>query len=238
MVFLYRVLARLGALFLLSAASASAASQILAVPAVFQQTPEYCWLASGEMIFRYYKIPQFPQSSTYQCGILQAANIACNPKLSAGALGPNPDMTLANEMSEYPMLVRRALGTGVPQLRSGFILRPLSYGEIKTSVRLGHPFIAGISPSAMIASPFPEHAVVVVGYDDTSVQGIPQENIIVNDPFPYGVPLWFQFGAPPTIVPDPYLLNGAIKIAPGQYEIPYRAFVLALKWGPTILAFP
>lgn len=46
--------------------------KVLPVPPRYQETPVWCWVAVGEMVFRYYGIPNMNGPGNYQCGVIGA----------------------------------------------------------------------------------------------------------------------------------------------------------------------
>jgi hypothetical protein len=112
------------------------AQTILAILPVMQQTPSWCWLATGEMIFKYYHIP--PNAPNYQCGEArgQGANFTGLPGQLAVA-GP----CWANCLPCATFL------------QASMSLVPLTQGQIKAEIDAGHPIICRhFSRDANVAS--------------------------------------------------------------------------------------
>src|ERR1700759_4403447 len=42
----------------------------LSIDPVMQNTPVWCWLAVGEMVFKYFDVPNVNPAGIYQCGII------------------------------------------------------------------------------------------------------------------------------------------------------------------------
>jgi hypothetical protein len=93
---------------------------------------------------------------------------------------------------------------------------------VMTEIDAGRPILAGISPGGYAFPDISQHAVVIVGYDNTGASPA----LIVNDPFPYDA--YF------TQLPNPYLGAGGTERQPGQYYIPYSSFISNLVWANSI----
>lgn len=225
----YRAAGVFVAAVLLAGAAANAAITVLPITPIAQQKPDWCWLSSGEMIFRFYGVPSNYQPS-YQCGILLAANIPC-ANYGSGSFNGDANGTLANMLAQYPAIMQTRLGIPVRQLRSQIVNGPLTDTQISYAIDNAQPFIAGVSPSMHVRMNQPQHAVVVIGYDyGTDAFGQPYENLYVDDPFPYNTaPQW---------IPDPYLNSGAQMVQPGEYLASLAGFTRIMNWGTSIVVTP
>jgi hypothetical protein len=209
-------------LFVMGPTLADAKTKTLPISPVSQKLPAWCWLASGEMVFRYYGIPNFNPAGIYQCGL--AAAVFGGPCLADCrwcVFGSGPAQTIKEMIIYYPTFVQNAFHLSTPNLTAELIADELSEDDLRDEIDSGRPIIAGISPHSGLLPPgLSEHAVVIVGYDESGDDLF----LLVNDPFPYD-----QAGAK-----DPYTPQGGHRIAPGRYRIPYRTMVNDLAWGNSI----
>jgi hypothetical protein len=181
----------------------------LGIAPIAQSLSQWCWLASGEMVFRYYGVPPVNQVN-YQCGVLAmlaGVNSPCfyNCTLcNAGA----PTIAHVHQMVvSYPTYANQYYGGGVRPLQANWTSSPLSDSQMMQQLDNRMPMIVGVSPSGFrFAGQQSEHAVVITGYRMEG--GI--VSFLVNDPWPYGNFLG---------QPDPYLAGGGVRIRAGQYLI-------------------
>jgi hypothetical protein len=194
----------------------------LGIAPVIQQTPEWCWAAAAEMVLGYYRFPNLNPAGNYQCAIVGAQGGQCSQNCTLCISGGGTTQRIALVIRQYAELARAMTGAFV----AGFNPRTtgiLSAREIAASIDRGAPLLAGISPQAPPTAPgmgLSRHAVVVEGY---LAKG-DSFGVIVNDPFPYS----------PTLTP-PYLSVGGATLQPGQFVVPYRAFVQYLHYENTIV---
>lgn len=199
----------------------------LGIAPVVQATPVWCWLAVGEMVFRKFNVP--PVNPHYQCGIIGAISISSNQAQCAKDCRlcnfPAGDATrLMGMLIDYPRRASMLSRQTAPRL---FVTHTntLSAVEVKSELDRGRPILAGINPNARPAVfAASAHVAIIVGYDDREDGLI----LIVNDPFPFSPSTW----------PDPYLANGALVLAPGQYKIPWETYVNKLGWAESFLVRP
>jgi len=190
---------------------------VLGVTPIAQQTPVWCWAATIEMVFRFHGAPNLNPGGNMQCAIVATRHPACaancfNCVVSAGATA-----NMVGAMQIYRNFARQA-GRPFPQLQFSMGGRQ-SFAAIARSIDSSDPIIAGISPNAggRIYPPgMSEHAIVLIGYDDSRM------TIILNDPMPY----------PPHF--NPYARIGARQLMPGRYEVPYAQLVQTLRYRDTI----
>jgi hypothetical protein len=193
----------------------------LNIPPVLQQTPEWCWAASGQMVLEYYGFPNLNPSGDYQCGVVGAQGGQCFWHCAACLNGGGTSANMAMIYISYARMARDRTGYVNGNFRPSLhgILSP---SEIMETIDNGSPIVAGITPQGI---PYPpglgisQHAVVISGYegDENDLQ------LIINDPFPYY-----------PVMPVPYLQLGGQAIENGKYEIAYRQFVYYLRYGNSI----
>ena len=202
----------------------------LPIQPVFQSTPQWCWAATAEMVFRFYGLPTVNPAGHYQCGIIGVAGAIgvlppiCNLDCTQCVVPISTAAGYTAILQRYPEAVR-SMGLQARNIlvenRSG----ALAYAIVVSNIDQNIPIITGVNPSGIPNIYGPEHAALVIGYDNAGGT----ETLIVNDPFPYGFGPLGPFG-------DPYIRNGAQLIRPGQYRISYQAFVRGLVWNYTLIA--
>lgn len=199
----------------------------LPISPVAQQTAEWCWLASAEMIFRYYGVPPV-NGISYQCGIMGAVEgpySPCFQNCAQCVFGSGSDAASARVLQDYPAIVQQYFYPQfhVPQIRSTLLERSLVPSEIQQQINAGNPVELGIT----VGGPFSGqagHDVVLIGYTATAPSTFA---VIIDDPFPYDLAV----GA----AQNPYYAIGARAQQPGQYLVDYNAAVRGLQWSASIL---
>lgn len=198
-------------------------SQSLSIPPIAQEEPDWCYAASTQMIFVYYGLPTL--NPDYQCGIVAIFNINNNPPcfftdchLCAQIGGGTMD-AIQQLVDQYGVILN-SNGIQSPILTSSETYSYLSMQQVETEIVAGRPILAGISPGGFPLPDQSQHAVVIIGYNATGSTPL----LIVNDPFPYAA----------TFQQDPYTPVGGMLVQPGQYSIPYDAFVQQLVWANTL----
>ena len=197
----------------------------LNIQPVQQQTAVWCWLAVGEMIFRYYGLPTVNGAGDYQCGIVAAVGYSMNGGCDAcnincgNCVRPAGDANMISRMiSTYPKIACRELFNSGKTLKSNFVSNFLSPVFLSQELDNKRPVIAGINPgSAFVLPGNSQHVAIIKGY---YVDSFGNMILQVNDPFPY----W-------TTGTDPYLNAGAYANGDLSYQIPYANFVNGLKWN-------
>ena len=194
------------------------------IPTVIQQTAVWCWLAVGEMIFRYYGLPVVNGAGDYQCGIVGAVGYAqggacnlCNVNCGNCVRPAGSPQMISYMLSEYPKIACRNIFQTKKTLNHSFVNGFLPSNVLLTELNNKRPVIAGINPGAQFILPGNSmHVALIVGFH--YVQG--SLILHVNDPFPYA-----SQGT------DPYKINAALTNGNLYYEIPYNNFVFGLKWN-------
>jgi hypothetical protein len=210
-----------------------AGSRVLPIQPIAQQTPEWCWLASAEMIFRYYRIPP-ANGISYQCGIMGAVTgprSICFTNCAACQFGSGSDANSALVLQQYPQILQAYFfrSIRVPQLAVQLAGRPLFPAEVEQQIDTGHPVELGVT----VGGPFQGqagHDVVLVGYAayPTGVFAV-----VIDDPYPYD--------SDPNVGPqrNPYRLIGATPGAfVGQYYVEYNTAIRGLQWSDSIVITP
>ena len=183
----------------------------LPIPPVEQQTKVWCWLATGEMIFRHYDLPNLNPSGNYQCGIIGSIfyNSPCynNCFNSNCIVGSGSNANTVRMLKDYSWIASRK----VFNCQEGY---ELNYYSIKNNIDQQKPILCGISPNRRQYYSGAEHVVVLIGYE--IVNQIPY--VIINDPFPY------------TSYDNPYLKSGATVLQKNQYYLQLKTFTNNLFW--------
>jgi hypothetical protein len=215
--------------------SASAAPTILNIDPIPQHTAEWCWLAALEMVFKYHDVPSGipPNLATnvpdrdYQISIVANTSSglsACRRydfQACVHGAGNQATKTLGATLYNYPPTV------GSTSLVATTVYHSLSADVVKNEIDNDRPIIAGVNTSGRSGNfgqyqPEAEHAVVIVGYDQSGPAG--DFAVVVNDPFDYRF-----FG-----VPNPWLRNGARSIQTGQYELSFAVWTRVMPWIDSI----
>lgn len=221
---------------LLWANSAWPQQRVLDIEPVFQNTPVYCWLATGQMVFQYFGIPENDPASDYQCGEAKGihafpTNFPEGPNAYTGFCWNNCHLAqcmmtaggsiqgIYNLVTQYPQIVARTNGNTTLFTHPQIATSALSPAQVVSEINSGRPIIAGISPGAQYLPPgISEHAVLIVGYDDGGA------TLVVNDPFPYDA----------AHMPASYVQYGGHEIEVGRYEVSWQAMVGPIAWKNTI----
>lgn len=209
-----------------SSGTAALGSKTLAIAPVAQQTMEWCWLASAQMIFQYYGVRPV-NGISYQCGIMGAVlgpASVCFYDCTACVFGSGSDAGSAYVLQQYPSLVQQYFFPfeRIPQVAAQLFERPLSMTEVQAEINGNHPVEMGITPSGQFIGQA-AHDVVLVGY---VVQNTSSPYLIINDPFPYDTVLGPS--------QNPYRQLGAIVLQPGQYQVLYATAASSLQWSASI----
>ena len=184
---------------------------------VFQQTPVWCWAAVGEMVFRYYGVGNINPVGNFQCGIIALLHPACNQNCANCIVPAGSLATMNNMLTRYPTVASQITRTST-RISTLTSQTALTRDALEAEIDADRPVVAGISPSGYRTAGVSQHVALIVGYDD--------DDIIVNDPFPFG---------PATFTGNPYLAAGGDELQrKGQYQIAYSAFVRRLQWGESI----
>jgi len=203
----------------------------LNIPPVVQKSPEWCWLATGEMIFRYYNIPG--NAPDFQCGearfqgafqVAQSGPMAFNGPcwmncIPCAGVGAGSVQGLVNMIVQYPYGMSVVTGGNYRLQAPRVSLTPMPVGAVMAEIDAGRPIIAGISPGAGLLPPgIAQHAVLIVGYENNGA------TLIINDPYFYDAvqqtPSYIQFG-------------GA-QVQPGRFSVPFTSMVGPINWNNAV----
>jgi hypothetical protein len=201
-----------------------AAEVKLHIPPVFQERPNWCWAAVGEMVFKYYYVPAAHRTD-YQCGIVQGRKL-CTRTLNCSEcdLPDGDEATMANMLQQYPLMAARGGAAGDIALTVQSKAGSLSQEEVKQELNEGRPIIVGVSPSGFKVDGISQHMALIVGYDDRSGNLM----LTVNDPFPFEADRFLWIG-------NPYQPNMDMSGEnDGQYEVSFERFRSKIKWNQTM----
>jgi hypothetical protein len=197
----------------------------IVIPPVQQQTEVWCWLAVGEMVFKYYGLPTVNPFGDYQCGIVGAIGYsmngtcdACNVNCVNCVRPAGTNAMFSYMLTNYPKVACKNLFANNKTLNNSFVANYLSASFLINQLNQNKPVIAGINPGLQFVLPGnSQHVALIKGYFyDRSNNLI----LLVNDPFPY----W-------TKGVDPYIMSGAFSNGDLSYQIPFTNFVNGLKWN-------
>jgi len=193
----------------------------LSIPSVAQESPVWCWVTVGEMVFRYYDVPNVNPFGDYQCGIIGArfgpATVCWNNCRACQVPAGNPS-EIIRMLLEYPVFAGRVFKQQVPGLLSRHVLSAITKDQVKREIDGGRPIIVGISPGGG-SSAVSAHVALIIGYEEEDEAFL----LTINDPFPY------QYVPSRT---DPYIRAGGTG-GEGQYTIDYDMFRQRLSWRET-----
>lgn len=195
----------------------------LDIDPVIQQTPVWCWAATSEMILKYYGFPNLNPGGNYQCGVVGSVGGVCSANCAACITTGGTSYSIANIIRNYASVAYRFTGYRSYERFSPRATGRLSVGGIIDHIDAGAPVLAGITPSGFrfpSGSGMSQHAVVIVGYEETDDGSIV---LTINDPFPYPA------------FSDPYRAAGGDGDGYGQHWIDYGAFVSRLGYDNSIV---
>jgi hypothetical protein len=201
--------------------STRAQQKTLPIPPVYQQTPEWCWVTCGEMIFRYFGIcPINPIS--YQCGIIALLAPQCYNSCLSCIVGAGTSQRIVNMLYQYPAVAANNCPNGKLHVTCTDLMGQCSANDLVNNIDADMPIMAGITPAGGGTNTQPAHVVLIVGYN-----ALPDGTLwlIVNDPFPYAA---FN-------MQDPYTYYQGQMLQQGQFAIRYSAFSTMFNWSRTLV---
>jgi hypothetical protein len=216
---------------LLTLLSTLAFPNTLEVKPVYQETPEWCWLAVAEMLFTYFGIPPIRRDGVpFQCQLaaIEGAHFSiCRQNCAACPVPAGSVEMLAKLIKRYPHFIaaqdndERVNDGRVKGLNADVVNRPLTKEEIRQQLSNVQPIVALIDPSGRIS--LRTHAVLIVGWSIKSDEFW----LEVNDPFPYQTSVGTN---------SPYQNAGGSDDAPRSlvHQIPYNSFKDGLNWNASI----
>lgn len=200
----------------------NASARQINIQPTYQQTVVWCWAAVGEMVLKYFQVPNLNPGGNYQCGIVGSLGGVCASNCGACITTIGSTFQMADVLRNYQLLARQYRGAGFRPFDLRAVGR-LSGGQIEGEIDSGNPVIIGISPNGMGAYYPPgmsEHVALVVGYGyDAGDLWLK-----INDPMPYGL-----------VGYDPYLAAGGEIDRRGAYWISYDYLVHYLGYKDTII---
>ena len=206
---------------------ALAESQDLNIDPVYQETPVWCWVAVGEMVFKHYDLPNVNPGGDYQCGIigtLAGPSSPCWNDCGRCVVAAGYMQNIREMLTFYPRVIRRYIDPDAKQLSASYDRGALSESQVKEELDENRPVIAGINPSGFPPAPGQSmHVSLIVGYDEDEDGDL---ILTVNDPFPYDLV-------------DPHRTNpfeaaGGNSNGDGSYTINYSSFRRNLVWNSSI----
>lgn len=207
--------------FLLLFISLTSYAKILDVPRVEQETKVWCWLASSEMVEKYYGACSVDKDPDIQCSMIRYMAFS-------GYVDPNcafdcksclyPAGTIDNLVIPIDYYTKDASKNCGVALKSHIEHVEASVSRLKHEIDHNRPIMAGINPSLRgCTSNEAEHLVVIVGYKGKGNNPV----LRVNDPYDY------------TKV-NPYAMTDAKMVKNGVYDISYKNLLQKFCWQSTI----
>lgn len=194
---------------------------------VHQQSMVWCWVASGEMIFKHFNVPTVNPAS-YQCGVvafLGAPYTSCMQNCGTCQVPAHDISMIQNMLEQYPVFAGRSLGRYDQKPIHSKMGSDLTAKEVRKEIENGRPILIGLSPSGHTQA-VPEHAAVIVGYRVEGDDDGEETWVIVNDPFPYEA---FLRGEK-----SPYERAGGARERLGQYSIEIDDLRSKLGWTQSL----
>lgn len=208
---------RSGLLFLAAASASFVPTPVLAqrtelnLAVVKQETPVWCWAASASMALKLLGFPDINPVRNYQCGVVAAAFPDCDADCTKCITSLESMEDLVGVLARYKAISGKPVRLRRPELfRPNYVAYP-HWTEIKHSLDLSYPVIAGISPDQKPRNPAEtEHAVLITGYDD-NYRGTGEKWVVLRDPYPYE-----REKSPYTVAGYPFQSDS------GKAELPWR----------------
>jgi Peptidase_C39 like family len=190
--------------------NANAASLVLDVPRIKQETPLWCWLAASEMVLKSQGNCAPDLDPYYQQSMIKYLSLS-------GILPPNcfnsPSQCVvpAGGIDNFKYVIDYFSKDGAKNENCGKPLKiygentASSFSKIVNELKHKKPIIIGISlmrPKYSVNST-PDHAVVVIGYNQKN------NTLIINDPFDY------------ELEDNPWNKLKAKELSEGKYEVSY-----------------
>lgn len=203
--------------------AAARADGVLDIDPIQQSQPGWSWGAVGEMVMRYYRVPNTSPTDDYQCGL---ANFLAGKEDAQDCAQPGKigayQATLKIVSSYEPYAYKFFKET--PSKEDPVVMRyeqtkVLPADELIHEIEFERPIIVAIEPPRVNdTEKNTKQVALIVGYKGTA----DNLQIIVNTPEAYEV------GA------DPYIDAGATALDTGQYQIGYKDFIKEMRWTSTI----
>jgi hypothetical protein len=194
---------------------------------VFQQTPEWCWLAVAQMVLSYYNVPSVNQTS-YQCGLVAwfyGPTSVCWTNCGACAVPASSINAIDSIYTFFPPFSCQINNVQNIQLTYSNLNTPLDSSTVISEIDGGSPIETGVNPDPGSSNAPSSHVALIVGYEHGTDGSL---MLIVNDPWPYD-----NF---PTM-PHPYTMGCGVDDMSGTFEIRYVDFKNALRWKEAIYHF-
>lgn len=203
--------------------AAARADGLLDIDPIQQSQPGWSWGAVGEMVMRYYRVPNTSPTDDYQCGL---ANFLAGKQDAQDCAEPGKigayQATLKIVSSYEPYAYKFFKET--PSAEDPVIMRyeqtkVLPADELIHEIEFERPIIVAIEPPRVNdTEKDTKQVALIVGYKGSA----DDLQVIVNTPEAYEV------GA------DPYIDAGATALDTGQYQIGYKEFIKEMRWTSTI----
>lgn len=196
------------------ASSAARADITLNIDPIMESQPGRSWAAVGEMVMRYYSVPDTGPNDDYQCGL---ANFLTGQRMSEDCAAPaklSAFQAAQKIISDYQPYAYKFFDESPRDMRfqQGKVLPP---DELIHELEFERPIMVAVEPPKMNdTDKDTKEVALIVGYQGTA----DDLQIIVNDPRPYDV------GA------NPYIDAGGKQLDTGQFQIGYKDFLKEMRW--------
>lgn len=186
----------------------------LNIDPIIESQPGRSWAAVGEMVMRYYSVPNTGPNDDYQCGL---ANFLTGQRMSEACAAPSKlsaFQAAQKIIAEYEPYAYKFFDENPREMRfqQGKVLPP---DELIHELEFERPILVSIEPPKMSdADKDTKEVALIVGYQGTASN----LQIIVNDPRAYDV------GA------NPYIDAGGKQLDAGQYQLNYTDFLKEMRW--------
>jgi hypothetical protein len=198
----------------LTFSAAAKADITLNIDPVMESQPGRSWAAVGEMVMRYYSVPDTGPNDDYQCGL---ANFLTGQRMSEDCTAPaklSAFQAAQKIIADYQPYAYKFFDESPRDMRfqQGKVLPP---DELIHELEFERPIMVAIEPPKMNdGEKDTKEVALIVGYQGTA----DDLQIIVNDPRSYDV------GS------NPYIDAGGKQLDTGQYQMAYKDFLKELRW--------
>ncbi len=203
---------------LTAASTSAAADSTLNIDPIQETQPGESWAPVGEMVMRYYSVPDTGPNDDYQCGLTHYLNgqdvtADCTTPVKLGAYQAALKIISGYQAYAYkyfqedPVVMRFEQGKVLPA------------DEVIHEIEFERPIVVAIEPPKVSdADKNTKQVALIIGYKGTA----DHLQIVINDPKVY------EIGA------DPYVDAGASALDSGQYLMNYKDFIREMRWSASI----
>ncbi len=196
----------------------AAADSTLSIDPIQEDQHGESWAAVGEMVMRYYTVPNTGPNDDYQCGLThylngQDVSADCATPVKLGAFQAILKIISGYQPYAYKYFQEDPVTMRFEQAKV------LPADEVIHEIEFERPIVVAIEPPKVSdADKNTKQVALIVGYKGTA----DHLQIIINDPKVY------ELGS------DPYVDAGASALDSGQYLINYKDFIKEMRWTASI----